>query len=334
MLKEFKTNLKLKTFIAIFLTPILLLGFLVGTARAEWAGHLVISEIQIGGASATDEFVELYNPTGSVINLSGWRLTKKTASGTTVANLLTAFPDKNIPAFGYFLITHSTGYDGAVAADAVYSTSSSLSSDNTIILYSDAGNTVVDLAGMGAAINFEGAIAENPLVDGSVERKANINSTAESLTSGTDKYLGNGWDTNNNSADFVLRAVSDPQNSSSSIEPLVGNPPATNLIPTPTLIPTPSSSPAASLPVAEAGQDKEAVIGENIDFDGSDSFDPQGKELVLTWDFGDKTSAKGINVSHSYNEIGEYRVILKADNGENISEDSLKIKIIAPEFSD
>ncbi|MBU4141696.1 lamin tail domain-containing protein, partial [Patescibacteria group bacterium] len=87
-------------------------------------------------------------------------------------------------------------------------------------------------------------------------------------------------------------------------------------------------------PVAEAGQDKEAVIGENIDFDGSDSFDPQGKELVLTWDFGDKTSAKGINVSHSYNEIGEYRVILKADNGENISEDSLKIKIIAPEFSD
>ena len=38
------------------------------------AGHLVISELQTGGASASDEFVELYNPTDVALPLEGLEL--------------------------------------------------------------------------------------------------------------------------------------------------------------------------------------------------------------------------------------------------------------------
>lgn len=46
------------------------------------ADHVVISEVQVGGSTANDEFVELYNPTSSPITMSGWRLTKKASTGT------------------------------------------------------------------------------------------------------------------------------------------------------------------------------------------------------------------------------------------------------------
>ncbi|MBU3925005.1 lamin tail domain-containing protein [Patescibacteria group bacterium] len=335
MLKEFKTNLKLKTFIAIFLTPILLLGFLVGTARAEWAGHLVISEI-LFDAEGTDtgkEFIELYNSTINDINLLGWSL-KYTKDELPEVETLAVFSkeESNTPIFKnrFFLIGFNkyaaSNYNNIIAdvtrgASLPNGEKDKEAQKITIILSDKDGKEIDRIIYDKNSITTDGQ---------SLERKAYQNNNCVSAQNAGEN-LGNSCDTGNLD-DFEVRLVPNPQNSQSAAEPAAGNSQAPALTPTPT--PTPSSSPAASLPVAEAGQDKEAVIGENIDFDGSDSFDPQGKELVLTWDFGDKTSAKGINVSHSYNEIGEYRVILKADNGENISEDSLKIKIIAPEFSD
>lgn len=180
------------------------------TAQAE---NVVISEIQIGGAVVTDEFVELYNPTSSDINLLGWRLTKKSATGSTTSNLLTSFSDKIIPAHGYFLITHPTGYDGGVTSDAVYSTGSSLAEDNTLILYSDAGHTIIDLVGFGTASSSETATIDNPPDNQSVERKSGLTSTAVTLFSGQHKWFGNGYDTDNNYQDFVVQANPSPQNS-------------------------------------------------------------------------------------------------------------------------
>ena len=186
-----------------------------------WAANVVISEIQLSGgtSSSTDEFVELYNPTNSDINLAGWRLTKKTASGITPGNLLTSFPAKTISAHGYFLITHPTGYDGGVPVDAVYSTTASIANNNTVILYSDAGQTVVDLVGFGTASSSETATIANPPVHQSVERKSGATATASTLYSGEHKWQGNGYDSNDNSADFVLQSVPAPQNSLMLSEP-------------------------------------------------------------------------------------------------------------------
>jgi len=183
------------------------------------AESIVISEVQLAGATAADEFVELYNPTSSDINLLGWRLTKKSATGSTTSNLLTSFPDVLIPAHGYFLISHPTDYDGAVPADAVYSTTSSLADDNTLILYSDAGETVIDLVGLGAAVNFESAAVGNPLDNQSIERLAHSTSTAALLSSGEHKWQGNGYDSNNNLVDFIAQPNPGPQNSLMLTEP-------------------------------------------------------------------------------------------------------------------
>ncbi|MGH2483992.1 MAG: lamin tail domain-containing protein, partial [Candidatus Limnocylindria bacterium] len=48
------------------------------------AGHLVISEVMTGGASASDEFVELYNPHAAALPLEGLELIYVTASGATI----------------------------------------------------------------------------------------------------------------------------------------------------------------------------------------------------------------------------------------------------------
>jgi hypothetical protein len=182
--------------------------------------HIVISEIQISGETANDEFVELYNPTNAAVNLKEWKLKKKTSSGTE-SNLLTSFPDINLSAYSYFLIAHPTGYKGAVAADAVYSSASyAIASNNSLILY-DHNNAVIDKLGFGTASDFEGAVfATNPAAAQSLERKAIASSTSESMASGgEDEFLGNGFDADDNSTDFILRDISDPQNLSSAKEP-------------------------------------------------------------------------------------------------------------------
>ena len=181
--------------------------------------HVVISEVKIGGANATDEFVELYNPADEAVSLTGWKLQKLSVSGQTRENLLTSFPSATIPAHGFYLVTHPAGYTGNVSPDAVYSTQSSLASNNTVILYNGEG-VIIDKLGFGAASEFEGAPAAGVSSGNSLERKASAASTAESMSlGGNEELAGNGENTDGNAADFILRANPEPQNSESLPEP-------------------------------------------------------------------------------------------------------------------
>ena len=173
------------------------------------ANHVVISDVQVEGATANDEFVELYNPTNIPISLSGWYLTKKTSGGNE-QNLLADIPiGKSIPARGFFLITPQTGYTGPVTADTTYSqTSYFIATDNTVILYSDNKITVVDKVGFGDAVDNETlSYPTNPPDNKSLQRK--INATLNESGS-----YGPAWDTDNNSVDFFIRTNPNPQNSS------------------------------------------------------------------------------------------------------------------------
>lgn len=205
--------------------------------------HVVISEIQTGGLTAVnDEFVELYNPLESVVNLTGWRLVKKSASGASITNLVASMSGTISPR-GYYLITYPTTYSGSVAPDAAYSPvpSSGLADSNTVILYSDAGHTVVDIVGFGTITNvvdgYEASpFPSNPPKGGSIERILNL-------------------DTDNNSADFQALTTSDPQNSSfveesptpSPTEEATATPtPTESPTETPTQSPTPTPTETAS----------------------------------------------------------------------------------------
>ena len=226
----------------IVLSFFLLIVFSLSKAKPTYSlsTHIVISEVQIAGDSAdpaNDEFVELYNPTGSDIVMTGWRLTRKNSAGTE-ANLVASLSG-TIPAHGFFLIGHGTGYNGSATLDLPYSApSNALTNNYTVLLYSDAGITLVDRVGFGpsAADPETSPVTDNPAANGSIERK--------SSSSGLDESGGNGEDTDNNNVDFLQRVTSDPQNTGSATE-TPSEPSATpteTLTPTPTLEPTPSET--------------------------------------------------------------------------------------------
>lgn len=193
--------------------------------------HVVIREVQLAGATTTDEFIELFNPTSVDVNLEGWRLVKRTATGTQ-SNLLTTFPAVTLVSNQHFLIAHPSGYTGTVAADATYSTTTSLAENNSVVLFSDAGQTMVDLVGFGTASSVEGAAATNPTESKSIERLA----VEVSII-----------DTDNNATDFAA-GIPTPQNRASVVlptpEPVPAPEPNPVPDPQPTLEPEPTPAPA------------------------------------------------------------------------------------------
>ncbi|OGH14858.1 MAG: hypothetical protein A2860_00660 [Candidatus Levybacteria bacterium RIFCSPHIGHO2_01_FULL_37_33] len=189
--------------------------------------HIVISEVQIKGSgteSNKKDFIELYNPTSSPKNLAGHRLVKRATPSTTDNNVFVFNSSHIIPAHGYFLWANSeNGFSASILADI--SSTDNISTNDSIALRNGPVNTgtIVDAIAWGsthASPLVEGSsFSTNPNnADESLERKALSTSDATSMSSGADVSKGNGFDSNNNSTDFILRTTSQPQNSSSPAE--------------------------------------------------------------------------------------------------------------------
>jgi len=63
-------------------------------------------------------------------------------------------------------------------------------------------------------------------------------------------------------------------------------------------------------PIADAGGPYTGIVDQEITFDGSGSYDPDGDDLVYEWDFGDGTTGEGVMPVHSYAGAGTYLVTL------------------------
>lgn len=213
----------------------------VSSANVE---HLVISEIKVRSIlSANDEFIELYNPSLSTIDLTSWRLTKKPQDGSPETNLIASMSG-TIPTHGFFLITHDQS-PASASADLIYS-SGVLADNNTISLYGSNGTTLVDKVGFGSASDSEATPAAQPSPGQSLERKANSTSTPDSMNTGVDELMGNSEDSDNNLNDLVVRENPQPQNSLSDKEPVSTPSPTPTETPTPTPTSTPSATPSFS----------------------------------------------------------------------------------------
>ncbi|RYD96592.1 MAG: ExeM/NucH family extracellular endonuclease, partial [Sphingobacteriales bacterium] len=198
---------------------------------------VVISEVYGGGGNTgavyTHDFIELYNPTSLPIVLTGWSVQYASATGTGAWQKtdLTG----TIPAKGFFLVQEAAGTGGSTALPtpdvtgtlALSGTTGKVALvSNSTALSGQCPTAVIDLVGWGTANCNEGA-SNAPATSNttSIERKASSTSTAASLSAGGAEVLaGNGYDTDVNGSDFVVKPLADinPQNSSV-IEGVVGN---------------------------------------------------------------------------------------------------------------
>lgn len=137
------------------ITVLLLMPFSV-------SGAVMLSEVQIEGEKASDEFVELYNSGSDAISLSGWSLRKKIATDVSAkgSSLKTFGANDIIPSQGYFLWANSTSIFKDIA-DAT--TSSGLSDDNSLALYDKSGTLIDSLTwGSGHVLPYSPAFFANP----------------------------------------------------------------------------------------------------------------------------------------------------------------------------
>ena len=200
----------------------------VVAAAVAWpVSTLVVSEVQTGGASASDEFAEIANAGTSPVDLAGLELVYATSTGSTVTRKATWASSTVLEPGRHLLIANAAGIF-APLADATYS--SGFAATGGAIVLRVVGGSPVDAVAWGDATNsfVEGTAAPAPSAGSSIER----------LPGGS---AGNGTDTNVNAADFVV-ATPSPQN--------LAAPPAPGPGPSPTPIPSPTSSPGATPTVA------------------------------------------------------------------------------------
>jgi hypothetical protein len=83
-------------------------------------------------------------------------------------------------------------------------------------------------------------------------------------------------------------------------------------------------------PTAQISANKEkAFVGEEVIFDGSDSFDPDGDELEFLWDFGDNTKKEGVYVAHKFSKPKTYTVSLEVKDKKGAKDKAtLKIEVL------
>lgn len=202
---------------------------LSGTGSVVTAtGKVVISEVYGGGGNAgsvlRNDFIELYNPGTSAINLNGWSVQYASAAGTAwqVTPLSGSIAPKS-----FYLVQEAAGTGGTTnlpTPDAVGTINMAGAAGKVLLANVNTaqagtkptGTAIVDLVGFGTTANgFEGTgPAPAPSNTFSIERKASATSTAITLgTGGTEEFAGNGFDNDNNVNDFVSK-VANPQNSS------------------------------------------------------------------------------------------------------------------------
>ncbi|MDO8474011.1 MAG: lamin tail domain-containing protein [bacterium] len=160
---------------------------------------ILISEVQIEGDGAKDEFVELFNPNNESVDLSGWKLMRKTSGGSDAYLVSSSGFSGTVGAYKYFLIVPqlnddgTANYKGSAVSDLYYSGKTySVAADNTVFLYNPNGQEV-DRVGFGTSSYAEGTAPANPSSGSSLSRK----------------YENSAYqDTDNNAQDFQVQGPS------------------------------------------------------------------------------------------------------------------------------
>jgi len=181
--------------------------------------HVVISQFRTHGTSgANDQFIEIYNPTSSIMNVSGW-LIKISSSAGSVDTRFTFPANTQLNMGQHYLITNNSaqGYSSSVAADQSFNTSIP---DNGGIALTLPDGTLVDQVGLSNGSAFREGIVLAPMT-------TNEDRAYERKLGGAN---GNCVDANNNAADFIVTAPSAPRNLASAAIICAATPTSTRVV--------------------------------------------------------------------------------------------------------
>ncbi|WP_391120144.1 CehA/McbA family metallohydrolase [Psychrobacillus sp. L3] len=209
--------------IIVLLLSTILPSSLIQKAEAQIAGHVVISQVYGAGGNSgaifNNDFIELYNPTDVDVSLDNWSVQYASSTGS-FGTFITELSG-TIKAHGYYLIHEAGGANGkaipdgdAIGGIAMAAAAGKVALVNTTSAISGSKPTnVVDFVGYGKAANaFEGTGSTG--ADLSTILSAQRRPYAGMVPT---PGKGNGWDSDDNSKDFV-NAAPNPRNSASPTE--------------------------------------------------------------------------------------------------------------------
>jgi len=189
----------------------------------SWASHVVISGFSTSSAKSTkDEYIELYNPTSNVTDVSEWRVqTRGTDDKKKWVSRVVIPVGTKIPPYNFYLIANQDGYEGKKPDTAKKFQYGLLGEEGSIRLL-DYDGQEVDKVGYGSdSVDYGGSPVEN---DGACLVRRNF-----------------GTDTGSNKADFVSSSERNEHNSYSLPE-----------IPGSTVFPAASVNPSPAARTAES----------------------------------------------------------------------------------
>jgi len=202
----------------------------LAAAVAAWppSTGLVVAEVVTGGASASDEYIEIANAGSAAADLGGLEIVYVTASGATTTRKAAFSAPLSFAPGSHLVVANAVGIY-APLADATYS--GGLAADGGAVALRRSDGTVVDAVGWGTAAN--------PYVEGSPAPAPPARSSIERLPGGA---AGNTQDTNDNRSDWFVQPNPVPQ-------PLGSAPPSgPSAAPTVEITPTAAPSPSATEP--------------------------------------------------------------------------------------
>lgn len=257
--------------------------------------NVVINELLWMGSSlsSADEWIELRNMTGQPVDISGWSMTKK--SGGQEATMLTIPNGRTIPANGFFLVANYPPTNAnstlTVMPDLV-TTEVALSNSALQIKLYDVAHALIDTADDGVGNPLSGRYDSTQQQYASMERNPIPGDGSQSQS----------WHSASRSLGFKSSAIE---------------------------LGTPGTLNSNGVPRADAGPDRSGVVRETVNYDGSDSTDPEEQPLSYTWDFGDGSFSSEVTPGHVYTTAGAYIVTLTVNDGTDSAVDTITAVIVA-----